>query len=200
MFRLLVQAGRRACRPARSQRSGTVQNTMSAHLKVLDHARAGARRARRAHRPLLRRHDRLSRPARLSDGRLLQRRAGAVPAGHRRPSRATAREDQCMSRPDLQRAVPVHRQFRAVDPCRGDPQPRRRRPASSAFSAGSHPKGEVHPYALQLLEEPEPRHRPSRARRAGTSSPSPARRRWISSSRSATMPPTRPARSGRASR
>ena len=45
----------------------------------------------------------------------------------------------------------MHRQFGALDHCRGDPQPRRRR-QFKAFSAGSHPKGEVHPYAIQLLK------------------------------------------------
>ena len=40
VFRLLVRSRRAtACRPARSRRgSARVQNTMSAHLKVLDHA------------------------------------------------------------------------------------------------------------------------------------------------------------------
>ena len=42
-----------------------------------------------------------------------------------------------------------------------------------AFSAGSFPKGEVHPYALELLQRQNYR-RSNFARRAGTSSPDPA--------------------------
>ena len=54
-----------------------------------------------------------------------------------------------------------------------------------AFSAGSHPKGEVHPLALDVLN----RNRlPSSTRgaRVGTSSPRPTRRHWTSSSPFAT--------------
>ena len=43
------------------------------------------------------------------------------------------------------------------------------------FSAGSHPKGAVHPLALKVLDSLISRPTAS-ARRAGTSSPSPARR------------------------
>jgi protein-tyrosine-phosphatase len=65
-----------------------------------------------------------------------------------------------------------------------------------AFSAGSHPKGEVHPMALRLLRSSTIG--PSAcAARAGTSSPAPTRHGSISCSRSAIG---RPPRSGRASR
>ena len=72
VFRLLVKAGGEGI-PAGdiASRLGIVQNTMSAHLKVLDQAGLVRAGARRANRPLRRRHDRLSRPASLSDGGLL---------------------------------------------------------------------------------------------------------------------------------
>ena len=69
-----------------------------------------------------------------------------------------------------------------------------------AYSAGSQPKGEVHPYALQLLKTPEPRHVIRPLEELGRVRRRPARRRWISSSRSATTRRTKPARSGPASR
>ena len=65
-----------------------------------------------------------------------------------------------------------------------------------AYSAGSHPKGSVHPLALrelQALRIPTT----ASAARTGRSSPSRARRRWTSCSRCATRPPARCARSGR---
>ena len=67
----------------------------------------------------------------------------------------------------------------------------------NAFSAGSQPKGVVNPFALKVLGALRLSRPTASARRAGTSSPRPARRRWISSSRSATAPPAKPARSGR---
>jgi len=67
------------------------------------------------------------------------------------------------------------------------------------FSAGGHPKGEVHPLALELLRRNNYSTEGLRSR-TGRSSPSPARRGWISCSRSATAPPTRCARYGRGSR
>lgn len=68
----------------------------------------------------------------------------------------------------------------------------------TAFSAGSHPKGTIHPWALKTLEELASRPRDTAAR-AGKSSPGRTRRRWTSSSRSATRPRARSARCGRAS-
>lgn len=68
-----------------------------------------------------------------------------------------------------------------------------------AFSAGSFPKGRVHPAALKLLEElgyPTAGFRS----KAGTSSHNQARRRSISSSRFAIMPRAKSARFGRANR
>ena len=69
----------------------------------------------------------------------------------------------------------------------------------NAFSAGSHPKGTVNPFALKVLGAYG---YPTTAigRRAGRSSPRLARLSWISCSQSATAPPARPARSGQDSR
>jgi len=68
-----------------------------------------------------------------------------------------------------------------------------------AYSAGSQPKGQVHPMALDTLrglgyatEGSVPR--------AGTSLLNPVHRGWISFSRSATTPPVRPAQFGSATR
>jgi arsenate reductase len=69
----------------------------------------------------------------------------------------------------------------------------------NAFSAGSHPKGEINPFALKVLTAygyPTDGFRSKswdEVARPGTPS-------WISFSPSATMPRTRPARFGRASR
>ena len=68
----------------------------------------------------------------------------------------------------------------------------------NAFSAGSHPKGAVNPFALKVLESMATRRRDF-ARRVGMNSPSPARRNWISSSPSATARRAKSARSGQAS-
>ena len=68
-----------------------------------------------------------------------------------------------------------------------------------AFSAGSHPKGEVHPAALATLEEmgfPTDGYRS----KSWDEFAAPARPSSISSSPSATMRRARPARSGPASR
>jgi hypothetical protein len=64
------------------------------------------------------------------------------------------------------------------------------------FSAGSFPKGQVHPMALELLER---MNLPTEvfAAKAGMSSPRRVRRRSISSSPFATTRPAKSARSGR---
>ena len=69
----------------------------------------------------------------------------------------------------------------------------------NAFSAGSFPKGQVHPEALRMLDGLGYRTGNS-GRRAGTSSPKRVHRRSISSSPFAIMRRAKPARFGRASR
>jgi len=64
-----------------------------------------------------------------------------------------------------------------------------------AFSAGSHPKGSVHPRALELLKNSH-FDLTGCARRAGMSLPCLAHQSWISSSRSATTLLGRRVRSG----
>ena len=69
-----------------------------------------------------------------------------------------------------------------------------------AFSAGSHPKGAVNPFALKVLES---YNYPTEGLRSKSWDEFAAPRRsrsWISSSRSATRPPPKLARSGRGSR
>ena len=68
-----------------------------------------------------------------------------------------------------------------------------------AFSAGSKPRGDVHPITLQVLNELKYETEDCGAR-TGTNSPSPTARRLILFSPSATAPPPRSARHGRASR
>ena len=63
------------------------------------------------------------------------------------------------------------------------------------FSAGSHPKGSVHPIALELLRHMNLPTEGLRSR-AGTSSRNPAPRRSILCSLSATTPPVRSVRTG----
>ena len=83
VFRLLVKAGSNGIPAGEvASRLGTMQNTMSAHLKVLDHA--GLVRAERDGRIVRYVADMTGfpRPSGLPDGRLLQRFAGAVPPRH----------------------------------------------------------------------------------------------------------------------
>ena len=51
----------------------------------------------------------------------------------------------------LQRSVPLHRKFRALDHGRGHPE-FKGRPSFTAYSAGSHPSGAVRPEAIAQLE------------------------------------------------
>ena len=69
----------------------------------------------------------------------------------------------------------------------------------NAFSAGSHPKGTVNPFALKTLAAYGYPAEGAR-RRVGTNSLRPTRRKWILYSRSATTRRAKPARSGRGSR
>jgi protein-tyrosine-phosphatase len=68
-----------------------------------------------------------------------------------------------------------------------------------AYSAGSHPKGQINPHTLQLLQGLG-YDTSVFARSRGASSPGRARRRSILSSRSVTTRRARPARHGEASR
>jgi protein-tyrosine-phosphatase len=63
------------------------------------------------------------------------------------------------------------------------------------FSAGSFPRGSVHPLALDLLERLR---LPTATVKAGTTSRDPAHRLWISYSQSAIRPQPRSVPSGRA--
>jgi len=67
--------------------------------------------------------------------------------------------------------------------------------ACRAYSAGSHPKGEVNPDAIALLKRLDYPTKKLRSK-VGKSSRLPMRRKWISSSRSATMLPVKSARCG----
>jgi low molecular weight phosphotyrosine protein phosphatase len=69
-----------------------------------------------------------------------------------------------------------------------------------AFSAGSHPKGQINPRALQLLQSLGYDTRPASAPNPGASLPSPARHCSISYSRSVITRPAKPARSGQDNR
>jgi protein-tyrosine-phosphatase len=64
-----------------------------------------------------------------------------------------------------------------------------------AYSAGSHPKGQVHPETLRLCKASATT-RPAFAQSRGMNSPSPARRRSILLSPFATTPLAKPARCG----
>jgi arsenate reductase (thioredoxin) len=69
----------------------------------------------------------------------------------------------------------------------------------NAFSAGSHPKGKINPFALKVLDAYGYPTEGFRSKGWGEFA-RPARRNWTSSSRSATPPPAKPVHSGRASR
>ena len=68
-----------------------------------------------------------------------------------------------------------------------------------AYSAGSQPKGEINPFALDLLREQKMSTEGLRSK-SWTSSRGPTPRRWTSCSRSVTTRPPRSVPSGQASR
>jgi arsenate reductase (thioredoxin) len=69
-----------------------------------------------------------------------------------------------------------------------------------AFSAGSHPKGQVHPFALDLLMKMNYPTAGLRSKNWGEFAPRPARRTSILCSPSATTQQTKSVRSGQAGR
>ncbi len=126
------------------------------------------------------------------------------PVAHRRPQRrrhprpAVPRKVH-HERSPIQRAVPVHRQFGALDHGGSDleqagrgtiPRLQRGKPAEGTGQP-AHPAAPAKASTTTL---------PAFARSRGTSSPEPARRRSISCSPSATTPRPKHARCGRASR
>ena len=79
------------------------------------------------------------------------------PAARRPPASAKARaaadREERDERQNLQRAVPVHRQFGAQHHGRGIANDDGRRALSRLTAPGSHPTGRVHPLALEQLRE-----------------------------------------------
>ena len=199
-FRLLVAVSRRALPPASWRGSIDVpQNTMSTHLAIL--ARAGLVRGERQSRSIIYRAD-------------LER---------FREVTLFLLKDCCGGRPDVcapliadltpccppgETAVMAERIFNVLFLCTGNSarsiiaESILRKDGAGrfrAFSAGSHPKGAVNPFALKVLESLD---YPTDGLRSKSwdEFAAPGAPKWISCSRSATTRPAKCARSGRASR
>ena len=133
---------------------------------------------------------------------LLRQRRAARQAGRRSPSSQSrpAAEERDMASKIYNVLFLCTGNSARIDPRRRHDERRSGAAGSRRYSAGSHPKGAVNPFALDVLAEPAhpdrrlPQQELGRVRGART------RRRWTSCSPSATAPPARPARSGRASR
>ena len=99
----------------------------------------------------------------------------------------------------VQHAVPVHRQFGALDHRRSDPEQDRQGKIPRLSAPAASPRGRSIRTRCDCCATSATTRRAC-ARSRGANSPGPARRRSISSSRSATTPPPRPVRCGPASR
>ena len=204
VFRLLVQAGPEGLAAgAIAERLALAPNTLSFHFDRL--RQAGLVTVKREGRSLIyaARFETMNDVARLPHRELLRRRSAAParPLSASRKRRRAARKRRCPHdrRSHLQRAVPLHRQFRPLGAGGSDPQQDRRRKiqglqrglASEGTGASEHAAAAAR-HGLRHVALPLEIMERVRA--------SPARRRSISSSPSATTPPAKPARSGPASR
>ena len=120
-------------------------------------------------------------------GRLAQAEAAGLLHGMRRHGRSS-----------LQRAVSLHRQLGALDHRRGILN-KLGAGKFRAYSAGSQPKGQVNPHTIQLLQGLGYDTSGFRSK-SWNEFAKPGAPASISCSRSATTPPAKPARCGRASR
>ncbi len=163
IFRLLMAAEPKGL-PAGdiAQKIGCPHNTLSSHLSVLARSGPRARRARRPLHHLSRGGRRHPHAGRLPGQRMLRRPSGTVrPARrHRRELRLRAREKE--TEQVTMREPGNNKPYNVLFLCTGNSARsviaesvlnRAGQGNFRAFSAGSHPKGQVHPYTLDLLRK-----------------------------------------------